>query len=94
MLPRLADCAGYCRVALAAESHRPINRGGRADLGLPFTAHLGKVIGKNVGGAAAFGPMDDCNVSGWKLDSRVDLRQAWSFHFLICPGRYLPTLLR
>ena len=58
-------------VALAAQPHGPIDRGIRADFALPIVADFRKVVGPDVGCAAAVRTMQHDDVFGRQLDTRV-----------------------
>src|SRR6185503_17749777 len=73
----LLDRSGNTLIALPAEPHRPLYRGGLADLNVPLLADSGKIVGPDIGGAAAIGTMDHDNIVTGKLDPGVgfgDLR--------------------
>src|SRR5229473_4194827 len=65
------DRAGDPFVTFAADSHGPVDGRAPADLGLPLIAYTGKIVGPDVGGAAAFGAVHDNDLLGGKLDAFV-----------------------
>src|SRR5712664_373211 len=69
---RILDRASYAFVAFAAEAHGPVDGRAVADLGLPLVAELRKIVGPDVGSAAAVRAMHDDDVVCGKIYALVD----------------------
>src|SRR5262249_37188336 len=78
---RLLEQATHAFVALASQTHRPVDRSTFADLIFPIAADLGEIVGPNVGGAAAVGAVNDDDVIGRKIDAFVSARNGWVIPF-------------
>src|SRR5215472_8622956 len=77
---RILDRAGDTFVSLAAKPNGPVRGGSFTDLGFPFLADFGTIVGEAVTGAAPIGAVDDSNVLRRQLASFVG----------VCDERIIP----
>jgi hypothetical protein len=62
-------------ISFSTEAGRPIHRGGKADLVLPFPGELGEEVGEDIAGARAVGPVHDDHIGVRQVHSGIQRRE-------------------